>query len=94
MPLVDGRKIGDDEIKKLDNLHEEFAQKCGWGLRAGVQAYKLTNQIVKQFVTDAATAQDFKTKNASMISQLPVAMRKHLNEQLDRIGGEQMEAAE
>ncbi len=94
VPLVDGRKISDDDIKKLDNLHEEFAQKCGWGFRAGVQAYKLMNQMVKQFVTDAASAQDFRAKNISMISQLPVGMRKHLNDQLDRIGGEQMEAAE
>lgn len=86
--------IPEAAIKKLDNLHEEFAQKCGWGLRAGIQAYKLMNQVVKQFVTDAATAQEFKDKNGSMISQLPVGMRKHLNDTLDRIGGAQLEAAE
>ena len=94
VPLDQGRYISDEDRKKLDNLHEEFAQKCGWGLRAGVQAYKLMNQMVKQFVTNSATAQEFKDKNASMISQLPVGMRKHLNETLDRIGGEQLEAAE
>lgn len=94
VPLENQKFISDEDRKKLDNLHEEFAQKCGWGLRAGVQAYKLMNQMVKQFVTDAPTAAEFKDKNASMISQLPVGMRKHLNDTLDRIGGEQLEAAE
>jgi hypothetical protein len=91
---IENKKIPEAEIKKLDSLHEDFAQKCGWGLRAGVQAYKLMNQMVRQFVTDSATAQDFKTKNASMIAQLPVGMRNHLNESLDRIGGTQAEAAQ
>lgn len=94
VPLDQGRYIADEDRKKLDNLHEEFAQKCGWGLRAGIQAYKLMNQMVKQFVTDAATAQEFKEVNAGMIAQLPVGMRKHLNETLDRVGATQLEAAE
>lgn len=81
--------IPDAERKKLNAIHEEYALKAGWGLRAGVQAYKLLNQLVKQFVVDAGTAQEFKTKNASMIAQLPVAMRTHLFEQLDRIGAKE-----
>ena len=85
--------IPDAAYKKLNDLHEDQAQKAGWGLRSGVQAYKLANQLVKQFVTDAGTAQEFKEKNASMIAQLPVAMRRHLNEQLDRIGANEQEAA-
>jgi len=96
VPLVPaGRsfKIPDEEIKKLDQLHEDFAQKAGWGMRAGVQAYKLANQMVRQFVTDPASAQDFKEKNASMIAQLPVAMRRHLMETLDRVGSAAREAA-
>jgi hypothetical protein len=80
--------------KKLNDLHEDFAVKAGWGVRAGIQAYKLLNQTVKQWVTDAVSAQDFKDKNASMIAQLPVAMRKHLYEQLDRVGAAQTEAAQ
>jgi hypothetical protein len=86
--------IPDEAYKKLDALHEDFAQKAGWGIRAGIQAYKLLNQVVKEFVTDAASAQDFREKNKGMIPQLPVAMRKHLNETLDRVGGSQQEAAE
>ena len=80
-------------IKELNAIHEDFAAKAGWGQRAGIQAYKLLNQAVKFFVTDPASAQDFKEKNAGMIAQLPVAMRKHLNEQLDRVGASQMEDA-
>lgn len=81
------------EMKKLGDLHEDFANKAGWGLRAGIQAYKLANQIVKQFVTDAASAQEFKENNNSMIAQLPVAMRRHLIETLDRVGSSNREAA-
>ncbi len=86
--------IPEAEIKKLNELHEDFAQKAGWGMRDGIQAYKLLNQVVKHYVTDSGSAQEFKIKNASMIAQLPVAMRRHLNEQLDRIGGSIQEAAE
>lgn len=86
--------IPDAERAKLNEIHEDYAQKAGWGLRAGVQAYKLANQLVRQFVTDPASAQEFKTKNNGMIAQLPVAMRRHLFEQLDRVGAAQSEAAE
>jgi hypothetical protein len=86
-------RIKKEERKKLDKLHEDFADRAGWGIRAGIQAYKLANELVRQFVTDAATAQEFKDTNAGMIAQLPVAMRRHLNDQLDRIGGTQSEAA-
>jgi hypothetical protein len=56
------------------------------GLRAGRVAYSFANQVVKYFVTDAAAALDMKERNAGTIAQLPVSMRKHLIETLDRIG--------
>jgi hypothetical protein len=87
-------KIKDSERKKLDTLHEDFALKCGWGLRAGVQAYKLMNSALKEWVHDPAAVIDFRAKHAGMIAQLPVGMRKHLNETLDRIGATRSEAAE
>ncbi len=87
-------KISDADLKKLDELHEDFAQKCGWGMRAGVQAYKLMVRVVDDYVTDAATAAEFQEKHKGMIPQLPVAMRRHLIEKLDRIGGATREAAE
>ena len=86
--------IPDAEKKKLDNLHEEFALKCGWGMRSGIQAYKLLNHVIKEFVTDAATASEFLDKNKGMIPQLPVAMRRHLLDTLARIGAPIAEAAE
>jgi hypothetical protein len=83
--IVD-KRIPKETINKLNDMHEDFAQKAGWGMRSGIQAYKLLNQVIKHTVTDAIGAQEFKEKNASMVAQLPVAMRRHLNEQLDRIG--------
>src|ERR1700748_104731 len=85
-PFGRSHRIKDSERKKLDQIHEEFAQKCGWGLRSGVQAYKLMNQAIKTWLTQPTDAVRFKEENASMISQLPVGMRKHLHETLDRIG--------
>jgi hypothetical protein len=94
VPIENGKFIPEAEKKKLMEVHDDFANKAGWGLRAGVQAYKLLNQAIKEFVTDAASAQEFREKNKGMIPQLPVAMRRHLLETLDRIGGSQQEAAE
>lgn len=79
-------KIKKSERKKMDDAHDELARKCGWGTRSNVVAYKVLNQAIKEWVTDPATALEFKEKNKSMIAQLPVAMQRHLSETLDRIG--------
>ncbi len=92
-PFGKSYRIKEPELKKLTDLYDDHCLKTGWGERAGVQAYRLCKKVVSEFVTDSATAQEFKTKNAAEIAQLPVAMRKHLNSQLDRVGG-QLEAAE
>lgn len=91
---LDGRSIAKGEYVKLERLHDDHANKAGWGLRSGVQAYKLMNQAIKQWVTSPADAVEFEEKNKSMIAQLPVGMRRHLLETLSRIGGTQREAAE
>jgi hypothetical protein len=78
--------IPDAERKNLDKVHEDFCQTAGWGLRAGRVAYSFANQVVKHFVTSAAEAVELKERNAGMIAQMPVAMRKHLSDTLDRIG--------
>jgi hypothetical protein len=85
--------IPNKEMKKLGDLYDDHCLKCGWGDRAGVQAYRLMKKVVQEFVTDAASAQEFKGKNAAEISQLPVSMRKHLDSLLDRVGSTQREAA-
>lgn len=87
-------RIPEGERKRLEDLHEDFAKKAGWGIRAGIQAYKVLNQAIKHWVTTASDAAEFEDKNKSMIAQLPVGMRKHLLETLSRIGGSQREAAE
>jgi hypothetical protein len=84
--LENGRYISDSERKNLDKVHEDFCASAGWGLRAGRVAYSFANQVVKHFVTDAISAAELKERNAGMIAQMPVAMRKHLNDTLDRIG--------
>lgn len=86
--------IPDSERKNLDKIHEDFCATAGWGLRAGRVAYSFANQVVKHFVTSAADADEMRERNAGTIAQLPVAMRKHLNETLDRIGATRQEAAE
>lgn len=93
VPLKDGKHIPDDEMKKLDALHEDFALKAGWGMRAGVQAYKVLNEAIKHWVLQPGDAAQFREQNKGMIAQLPVAMRRHLNETLDRIGTTNKEAA-
>jgi len=85
--------IPDDEMKKLDALYDAHCNKCGWGERAGVQAYRLLKKVAEEFVTDAAAAQEFKDKNAAEIALLPVAMRRHLFTVLDHIGSNAREAA-
>jgi hypothetical protein len=86
--------IADGVRKELDKVHEDFCLKAGWGLRAGRVAYSFANQVVKHFVTSAAEAAELRERNAGTIAQMPVAMRRHLNETLDRIGASTAEAAE
>jgi len=68
-------RIPEAERKKLDQVHEDFCNSAGWGLRAGRVAYSFANQVVKHFVTSAAEAIDLKERNAGMIAQMPVGMR-------------------
>ena len=82
------------ERKKLDQVHEDFCTSAGWGIRAGRVAYSFANQVVKHFVTSASDAADLKERNAGTIAQMPVAMRKHLADTLDRIGASSTQAAE
>ena len=90
---VENKRIVEGELKKLAGIHDEFANKAGWGARPGVQAYRLLKKVAEEFVTDAAAAQEFKDKNAAEIALLPVAMRRHLFTVLDHIGSNAREAA-
>ena len=86
---VENKRIPEDELKRLADVHEKAAAKIGWGERAGVQAYRMLLRIVEDTVTQPSDVQPFLDKHKGMIPLLPVAMRRHLTEQLDRIGGRQ-----
>jgi hypothetical protein len=91
---LDGKQIASTEKAKLDEIHEKAAQRHGWGTRAEVQVYRLLKKVAQEFVTDPIAAQEFKDKNKPELALLPVAMRRHLFELLDRIGAPRAEAAE
>jgi hypothetical protein len=87
-------RIADGEKDKLDALHDKFAQRIGWGNPAEVAVYKLLARVVQDTVTQPGDVLEFREKHKGMIPQLRVAMRRHLDQVLDQIGGTQKEAAE
>lgn len=91
----EGRKIPDEQRRKLDKMHEEMSQKYGWGHRQGVVAYKLLLAVTREYLTQPSEVPDFLKKYDGMIAPLPVKMRQHFNQELARIGGtpHEMEAA-
>ncbi len=80
-------KIEEAELKKLAELHDQTAQRIGWGPRPGIVCYRLLLQVIKDTVTQPSDVPVFLAKHAGMIPQLPVAMRRHLQQELDRVGG-------
>lgn len=86
--------IGEKELRALNALHEKYVETMGWGPRREVVAYKFAHSVIKHFVTDARSAQEMKQLNEGTIAAMPVAMKRHLYETLDRIGGRNSEAAE
>ena len=95
IPLDQGKYISKEEHKKLVEFYETSgARSAGWGSRAGGQVYRLLMKTVNEFVSDPASAQEFKDRNKGEIALLPAAMKRHLFERLDRVGAETAEAAE
>lgn len=92
--LEGGKFIKKTEIGKLNELHDKAASRFKWGTRSGIYAYRVLVQTIKRFVTQPADAVDFEKDNAGVISQLPVAMREHLKQELARIGATQKEVAQ
>jgi hypothetical protein len=87
-------RIKAEERKKLDAVHDEAIKRMGWGNPTEVAAYRFLHHVVQQTVTQPAEAMEFREKFKGMMPLLRVAMRKHLEQTLDRIGGPQSEAAE
>jgi hypothetical protein len=91
---IEGQRIPPAARKNLDEVYEQAIQRMGWGTPSDVAAYKLLNAYVLDTITQPSDAERYRSKYGGMISQLRVKMRQHHNNQLDRIGGPQQEAAE
>ena len=92
---IENKRIPDIELKRLKEFYEDFCDRYGWGAgRAGFNAYKLLDRLIDLSVSDQAMAQEFLSKNAGMLPQLPVAMRKRITDKLARVGAPTSEAAE
>lgn len=87
-------KIVEADRKNLDEVYEEAIKRMGWGNPTDIAAYKLLNAFVLDTLTQPSDAERYRAKYGGMISQLRVKMRQHHNQQLDRIGGPQQQAAE
>ena len=79
---------------QLNHFYEQNAPKTQWGVRGGIQAYRLLVKGLQHFVSQPSDAAEFEESNRGLIAGLPVAMRKHFMEQLARVGATQKEAAE
>ena len=71
-----------EDFPKLNQLHDDFARRSGWGDGTGVAAYRL---LVAEVDTLEATArQDFAREHEAKIANLPPAMRRHLLGKLEK----------
>jgi hypothetical protein len=87
----EGRNIAEAEKKRLDEHHEKVAQRVGWGGPTDVAVYKFLLRVVQETVRQPSDVIEFREKNKGMIPQLRVAMRRHLEQVLDRIGDPQFQ---
>ena len=84
--LDEKQNIKEETIKKLNELHDKAANAAQWGERSGVIAYRVLLQTVRCFVRQTTDVIDLREANRGMITQMPVAMRRHFEGELDRIG--------
>jgi hypothetical protein len=85
-------RIPTSERKKLDEVHEKAAQKVGWGGPTDVATYRFLLRIVTETVTQASDVDAFREKYKSMFPLLRVSARRHLEQQLDRVGAHRQAA--
>jgi len=83
-----------EAVGKLNHFYETEAPKCQWGVRGGIQAYRLLVAGARNFITQPSDAEQFQQDNKGLIAGLPVAMRKHFIDLLGRVGANHREAAE
>jgi hypothetical protein len=71
-----------DDYPKLNQLHDDFAKRSGWGDGAGIAAYRILVAEVETLT--GASREGFARTHEGKIAQLPPAMRRHLLTKLER----------
>jgi hypothetical protein len=67
---------------RLAQVHEDFARKAGWGPGDGVMAYRVLIADLKMQPTNLQKS--FLTANRLLIDRLPLGMRKHLLQLIEK----------
>lgn len=91
--LEDRGAIPDAAYKQLGEIYEKEAQKFGWGNPTDVATYRVLLAVVRDTVTQPSDVPAFREKYKGMIPMLRKAQRQHLEQTLDRVGGNAAEAA-
>ncbi len=86
-PWVDlddsGKRIAKHEMKRLNDELSKVSQGIEWGDRTDRNVYRILVEMMKEF--DAGNLQAFIDTHAAMIKNLPVAMRRNLEQHVERI---------
>lgn len=89
-------KISDADLIKLGDLHDKHVETMEWGERYDRLAYRLVVSAMRAI--DVHELAKFEEENEGNIAGLPVAMRTHLKDHLNRLRSgidyQQKEAAE
>jgi hypothetical protein len=91
--LEDRGGIPEAGKKLLQEVYEKEAQKFGWGNPTDVATYRVLLAVIRNFVTQPSDVAEFREKHKSMFPMLRVSQRRHLEQELDRVGSTQSEAA-
>lgn len=83
--LDEYKRIPKSEHAKLEEVHDRAIQGVEWGHRSAVNAYRVLVATVKQFAQTDEMVREFLTANAGTINNLPVAMKRHLQQEAERL---------
>lgn len=71
------------DMPNLAKLHDDFAQRSGWGVGEGIPAYRLLLADVKMLAP--ASVKTFAEEHRALIEKFPPAMRRHFLAQIEAI---------
>lgn len=83
--LDEFKRIVKTEYAKLEEVHDKAIQGVEWGHRSAVNAYRVLIGALKQFAQTDEMVRQFLTSQAGTINNLPVAMKRHLNQEAERL---------